>query len=176
MTSVAFFRGLNLGHPGSPSRVELVTAFGGPAVARSFQTNGTVVFEATDPEQATGKALADLRAAGYAHPVVVRSMADIRRAVAAAPATDPEEGIYRSMISFYDADDIPGVQLPLRSPDRLVEIRTLGPASAHSVCWKPRQSAGDVTGYLERLLCVPVTTRTTGTLQRLVGSPPARTR
>lgn len=168
MTSVALFRNLNLGHSGSPSGADLVDAFGGPAVARSFQTNGTVVFEAADPEQATDEALVKLRAAGYTHPVIVRSLHAIQCAVAETPAIDPAEGIYRSMISFYNVDDIPDVRLPRRSPDRLVEIRTLGRVYAHSVCWKPRQTAGNVTGYLEQLLSVPVTTRTDATLQRLV--------
>lgn len=175
MTSVAFFRNLNLGHPGCPSGVELVKAFGGPLVARSFQTNGTVVFEVADPDQATASALNELRAAGYMQAVIIRSMPDVRRAVEEAPPLDPEEDIYRSMISFYNVDDTPEVQLPLRSSDRLVEIRTLGPAFAHSVCWKPQQTAGNVTGYLEQLLPVPVTTRTTATLQRLVGAFPGKT-
>ena len=80
------------------------------------------------------------------------------------------------MISFYDVHEIPDVQLPYRSPDGLVEIRILGPTFAHSVCWKPRQTAGNVTGSLEQLLPVPYTTRTVATLQRLVGTFPVRTR
>lgn len=43
MNSVALFRNLNLGHPGSPTNAELVEAFGSPAAARCFQSNGTVV-------------------------------------------------------------------------------------------------------------------------------------
>lgn len=168
MTWVALFRNLNLGHPGSPSRAELVGAFGGPSVSRSFQTNGTVVFESSDPEQTTATALVALQLAGYPQTVTVRSLRDISQAVAEAPVIDPAEGIYRSMISFYDSDEISGFRSPLRSPDRLVELRTLTPTHAHSVCWKPHNTAGNVTGYLEHLLRVPVTTRTTATLQRLL--------
>lgn len=168
MIWVALFRNLNLGHPGSPSRIELVEAFGGPAFARTFQTNGTVVFESSTPEEVTAAALMALRSAGYAQSVAVRSLQNISQTVAEAPVIDSAENIYRSMISFYDTDEVPGPRLPLRSPDRLVELRTLAPTHAHSVCWKPRITAGNVTGFLEHLLRVPVTTRTIATLQRLL--------
>lgn len=168
MIWVALFRNLNLGHPGSPSRMELVEAFGGSTVARTFQTNGTVVFESSAPEETTAAALVALRSAGYAQSAAVRSLREISQAVAEAPVIDSAENIYRSMISFYDADEVPDLRLPLRSPDRLVELRTLTPTHAHSVCWKPRNTAGNVTGFLEHLLRVPVTTRTTATLQRLL--------
>lgn len=175
MNSVAFFRNLNLGHPGSPTGAELVEAFGGPGVARCFQSNGTVLFEAVDPGQATAQAILQLRAAGFRHPVIARPLEQVRRAVAETPPVDPTEGTYRSMVSFYDVHEVPHVQLPYRSANGLVEIRTLGPAFAHSVCWKPRRTAGNVTGSLEQLLSVPVTTRTVATLQRLVGTRPANT-
>lgn len=176
MTSVAFFRNLNLGHPGSPTSAELVEVFGGPGAARCFQSNGTVVFEAADPEKAVDQAVVALRAAGYWHPVIVRTLEQVRCALEDAPSADPREGIYRSMISFYDLHEIPAVQLPYRSLDGLVEIRILNPAFAHSVCWKPRRTAGNVTGSLEQLLSVPVTTRTVATLERLVGTCPTSAR
>jgi len=56
--------------------------------------------------------------------------------------------------------------------DQLVELRRLDHRSATSLCWKPRHTAGDVTGFLEELLNVPVTTRTLGTLERLVAAAP----
>lgn len=176
MTSVALFRNLNLGHPGSPTSAELVEAFGGPGAARRFQSNGTVVFEAADPEKAAAQAIVELRAAGYRHPVIVRTLEQIRSAVRETLPIDAGKDIYRSMISFYNVHEIPDVPLPYRSPDGLVEIRMPGPAFAYSVCWKPRQTAGNVTGSLEQLLSVPVTTRTVATLQRLIGTYPASTR
>lgn len=51
----------------------------------------------------------------------------------------------------------------------------MGPDCAHSVCWKPRQTAGNVTGCLEQLLSVPVTTRTVATMQRLLATISAST-
>lgn len=50
---VALFRNLNLGHVGSPTRQQLVDAFGGPHAATSFQTNGTVVFSDQASEATT---------------------------------------------------------------------------------------------------------------------------
>lgn len=175
MITVALFRNVNLGHPGSPTGDELVEAFGGPAVARSFQSNGTVVFEATDPENASAAAIIRLRATGYQPTVVIRALEQIRRAVEDVPPVDPGEGVYRSMISFFDVRQFPTVRLPFRSPDGLVEIRAMGPDCAHSVCWKPRQTAGNVTGCLEQLLSVPVTTRTVATMQRLLATISAST-
>jgi hypothetical protein len=170
MITVALFRNLNLGHPGSPTGDELVDAFGGPAAARSFQSNGTVAFESIDPEKTSAEAILKLRATGYQQPVVIRALEQIRSAVEDVPPVDPGEGVYRSMISFYDVRQLPAVRLPFRSPDGLVEIRALEPEYAHSVCWKPRQTAGNVTGGLEQLLSVPVTTRTLATIQRLLGT------
>ena len=168
MNHVALFRNLNLGHPGSPTMDELVDAFGGPARARGFQSNGTVLFRSDDPDADAGRALDTLRRSGHRHHVVVRMLADVEEAVRQAPAADPSEDVYRTMLSFYDVDDVPTVTLPLRSPDRLVEVRHIAPGSAASACWKPRNQAGDVTGFLEALLDVPVTTRTLSTCQRLV--------
>jgi uncharacterized protein (DUF1697 family) len=168
MSQVALFRNLNLGHPGSPTGEELVAAFAGTALARNFQTNGTVIFSSDDPEATVGEALRVLRGNGYHHGLVVRPLSELERVVKETPAADPAENVYRTMISFYDIDRLPAVELPLRSRDQLVELRRLDRRSAGSVCWKPRRTAGDVTGFLEGLLKVPVTTRTLGTLERLV--------
>lgn len=168
MRQVALFRNLNLGHAGSPTGEELVAAFGGTALARNFQTNGTVLFKSDNIEATVRKALQVLRGNGFHHSLVVRPLSELERVVKATPSADPAEKIYRTMISFYDIDSLPALELPMRSRDQLVELRRLDRRSAGSVCWKPRQTAGDVTGFLERLLNVPVTTRTLGTLERLV--------
>lgn len=168
MIHVALFRNLNLGHRGSPTGQELVAAFGGPAVARNFQTNGTVLFVSATPEATASRALQILQDGGYAHSMVVRSVSDVVRSVRATAEADPGENIYRAMVSFFDIEQLPKVELPARSSDQLVELRQLDRDSASSVCWKPRSAAGDVSGFLESLLSVPVTTRTLGTLQRLL--------
>ena len=167
MSYVALFRNLNLGHPGSPSGPALLDAFGGPTVAANFQTNGTVVFDADDPETAADQARARLAAAGFHQTCVIRSLPDIASIVADIPTIDPEENVYRLMVSFYDTADRPQLTVPLRSPNNLVEVRSIHEAHAWSVCWKPKNTAGDVTGFLESLLATPVTTRTAATLERL---------
>jgi uncharacterized protein (DUF1697 family) len=169
MIAIALFRNLNLGHAGSPTGSELIEAFGGTENARSFQTNGTIIFKAQDPPQAVSEALTKMRSNGYSHDLVLRSLDDVRAAVETAPPVDPKEDIYRQMMSFFDGalfpEDIP---LPHRTSNGLVEIRGSGKGIVHSVCWKPKNTAGNVTAYLEKLLGVPVTTRTLGTMQRLL--------
>lgn len=168
MTDVALFRNLNLGHPGSPTRQELLAAFGGASSASVFQTNGTVVFAGPSKEPLLQQAIGALRAAGYTQHVIVRSLGDIQRIIEHVADPDPAENVYRTMVSFFDAPALHTVRLPLRSPDRLVEVRTLDATMAVSVCWKPESKAGDVTGFIESLVHAPVTTRTLGTLRRLL--------
>lgn len=175
MTSVAFFRNLNLGHPGSPTGTELIDAFGGPSAASTFQTNGTVVIRAADPASVTRRALARLSNAGYLQPCVVRTLDEVTRIVKATEPLPHGSDIYRLMVSFFDIDEaraLPGT--PLRAPDGLVEVREIGPLHAVSACWKPGNSAGDVTGFLEQLLGVQVTTRSLATLTRLVARGSSR--
>jgi len=168
MKFVALFRNVNLGHDGSPSGAVLLEAFGGASAATSFQTNGTVVFEADDPDAVARRARACLGADGFRQHFAVRFMQDIASLVRSIPSADPAEGIYRLMVSFYDARNIPKLMIPLRSPDGLVEVPGISESWAWSACWKPRNMAGNVTGLLESLLDVPVTTRTVSTLERLV--------
>ncbi len=165
---VVFFRNLNLGHDGSPSGAQLVEAFGGADVATSFQTNGTVVARSDDPDRTLATARARLTGLGFDHDAFVRPLADVSDVLAQVPVLDPAENVYRAVVSFHDAQAPADLELPLRSTDDLVEVRRLEAAWSTSVCWKPRQTAGDVTGFLERLLGVPVTTRTVNTLERLV--------
>lgn len=170
MTHVVFFRSLNLGHHGSPSGNELVAAFGGPAMAMNFQTNGTVLVASATPSATASRARRTLRESGYLHDMVVRTLPELERVVSQVPEVDPDEDVYRMMVSFFDADHLPTIELPMRSRDRLVELRQLDRGSAGSVCWKPRHTAGDVTGFLEALLNVPVTSRSIGTLKRLIAT------
>ncbi len=170
MTNVAFFRNLNLGHRGSPTSDELVAAFGGPTVARNFQTNGTVLFASAFPRATADQARRALRERGYQHHMVVRATSELGKIVTETPEAAREENVYRTMISFFDTEHLPRVELPARSRDQLVELRRLGPGYVCSVCWKPRSKAGCVTGFLETLLNAPVTTRTLSTMRRLIAA------
>ncbi|APF40679.1 DUF1697 domain-containing protein [Neomicrococcus aestuarii] len=168
MKFVALFRNLNLGHKGSPSSAELLAAFGGPGSASNFQTNGTVVFESADLESTKELAKSQLAELGYHHSFVVLTLADLAEIFGQSPEVDSVENVYRVMVSFFDATKTPVLTTPVRSRDNLVEVRSISTNHAWSLCWKHKSSVGDVTGFLERQLQVPVTSRTSGTLERLV--------
>jgi uncharacterized protein (DUF1697 family) len=168
MMHIALFRNLNLGHRGSPTGDELVDAFGGPTVARNFQTNGTIIFTSDAPETTATEATQALRHLGYQQGMVVRSLTDIEQAVADTHEPAPHENVYRTMVSFFGLERLPAVTVPARSRDGLAELRRLDDRSASSVCWKPRNNAGDVTGFLESLLDTQITSRTLGTMNRLL--------
>ncbi len=171
---VALFRNLNLGHPGSLTGDELIEAFGGPGAASGFQTNGTVVFQTMDAAVAATEARRRLAEAGYRQDCVIRSLEQLRGIVEEAAAVPVPADVYRVLVSFFDVPESPVVDdpPPLRSRDGLVEVSVLAPGHAISLCWKPGSTAGNATALLERLLGTPVTTRTLGTLERLVARNP----
>ena len=168
MTTVVLFRNLSLGHPGSPTCQELVEAFGGAAFASAFRGNGSLVLHESVTQGQIVAATNRLQTAGYTHSIVVRSVNAIRRTVDRVIEPSAADNVYRVMISFFDAPSPLDLSLPRRSPNRLVEIHDLDAGAAISYCWKPGSSAGNVTGFLESLINGPVTTRTLGTLQRLI--------
>jgi len=165
MTRAAFFRNLNHGHRGSPTGAQLVEAFGGPGVARAFQGNGTVLYDGL-PETLDA-ARSRLGALGFHHEVMVRTMPEIVAATRLVDESEVGDDVYRVILSFFDGAVLPEVELPLRTPNGLVEVRRLEPGVAASYTWRRGSSVGDVTGLLKRLLGVPVTSRTLGTVQRL---------
>lgn len=169
MRFVACFRSLNLGHVGSPTREQLLDAFGEADDARPFQTNGTIVFDTERVERVVDAARQRLRDAGFTHHVETRGLPEIARIVGGTPPLEPGCDVYRVMISLFNPHTpLPDVDLPLRNRNGLVEVRSLEPGVARSACWKPRATAGDETGFLERLLGTPVTSRTIGTFTRLL--------
>ena len=112
MTQVALARNLNIGHRGSPIGNDLVAAFGAAAVARNFQTNGTVLFVSAIPEATASRALRGLRDAKYSHSMVTRTVAELENIVRETPETDPAENVYRTMISPFDTHRLPQRVLP----------------------------------------------------------------
>src|SRR5438128_1525311 len=91
MKYAAFFRNLNLGHPNSPSRQQLESAFtsAGADDVSSFQTNGSVVFSVDDlalARRVTRQASATLNTlCGMAEPAFVHSVRQLARLVTADP-------------------------------------------------------------------------------------------
>ena len=109
---VAFFRNLNLGHRGSPSRDQLLAAFGDTEPG-SFQVNGTVVFRSTAPAGVVRQARAALtESCGWDDVAPVRTAAWVV-ALARELADVPDH----TEVTLYDARaDVP-VDLPYR-PER----------------------------------------------------------
>lgn len=169
MAFVAFFRNVNLGQPGSPTSRQILDAFGGPAVARNFQTNGTVVFRTDDSEAAGRGARRELSEAGIERGFVVRSLTEVNAIAGELPPADPHDESARVVVSFFDLP--PGSRTPTAPPhgsEELLDVRTLDASYAVSVSRRRGTSVGDATSFLERMLGVPVTTRNGGTVQRLV--------
>ncbi len=167
MKQVAFFRYVNFGKVGSPRSEHLVEAFGGPAVATNHQTNGTIIFEADDPEEHATAALLRLRSLGYEQPAILRPLAEIASVVAEhSHYADSED---RIMVSLFDAvpSNILNRVLPT-SRNGLVETLHLTSCYAVTRCMQRGTTFGDATVFLEPQLHTPVTSRTLGTLQRLV--------
>jgi hypothetical protein len=161
---VAFFRNLNLGQPGSPTRDQLMAAF---AHARatdvsSFQSNGTVVFRASAPARTTDLVRTYLVAHTEWHDVSpVRPWAWLLDVVGAS--TDVGD---QAEVSMYDARaDFPE-PLPWRPARGRVTVVRADRRHAVSVNDLPRTSYA--TPVLEALLGVAVTSRGLSTLQRLV--------
>jgi uncharacterized protein (DUF1697 family) len=174
MVYVALFRNLNLGHSGSPSRQQLLDAFAAADFVRSFQTNGTVLFDSKAPRETVEQARRELERAGYRDKAIIRSLDELRPLVSSTAEADPDERVYRTTLSFFDAAEPPQLELPTRSNNELVEIRRLHPGAAVAVCWQRGSTIGDVNALLERILGIPVTTRTLGTMQRLLAAAAQR--
>jgi uncharacterized protein (DUF1697 family) len=160
---VAFFRNLNLGQRGSPTREQLVTAFRDASATdvSSFQANGTIVFRASAPQRTV-----DLVRSSLSEETDWRDVAPVR---AAGWVLALVEAIHRvgdhAEVSLYDTrSDFP-VALPWR-PDRgRVTVVRADRRHAVSVNDQPRTSFATPT--LEALLGVPVTSRGLSTVQRL---------
>lgn len=168
-TFVAFFRNVNLGQPGSPTSPQILDAFGGPTLARNFQTNGTVVFRTDDPETAALQARRELSEVGIERGFVVRSLDEVNAIVAALPPGDPDDDSSRLLVSLFDLPaGAVAPKPPKHGPDGLLEVRVLEASHAVSLSRRRGAAVGDATSALERLLGVPVTTRGSGTVARLV--------
>ncbi|NUM47289.1 MAG: DUF1697 domain-containing protein [Anaerolineales bacterium] len=170
---VAFFRNVNLGHPKSPTRAQLEAAFtgAGAAFAQSFQTNGTVIFSG-DTEQAArdtvARACDTLREeCGMMEPAFIASLPHLIECVDTDPfANLPPEGM--PLASFLAPDGLASLSVAQRSPRGDVEIVRVTSQVVLSVSRKVMSSPGDPTPFLEKLLNGPATTRSWGTIQRLV--------
>jgi uncharacterized protein (DUF1697 family) len=162
---VAFFRNVNLGHPKSPTRIQLEEAFAnaGAQSAQSFQTNGTLILAADNERTAlkvTEAACRRLEAGcGLEEPVFICSFPHLAKLVADDPFAGVDlEDVYLCCASFMPSNAIIKVKAPLQSPSGDVEIIRVTSKTVLSIARKVGASPGSPTAFLEKMLC-PVTTR-----------------
>jgi hypothetical protein len=168
MVHVAFFRNLNLGQTRtqSPTRTVLEDAFAtaGVAHARSFQTNGTVLFEplGRPPAQVMVSVLAT---SGYADIAPTQPLAEVAALVAAVRLrVDIDRSLYAT---FFDRAGPQTWALPGAQLDGLgTTVVASGPG------WVATHVApgGDPTSAVQARLGQRATTRGFGTLEKLLAA------
>lgn len=167
-----FYRNLNLGHAGSPTREQLEgsLARAGALRVRSFQTNGTVLLEADDPERVVAAAAPELAsAAAYDDAAFLRPLADLETLMALgvferhlSPHT------YRETVTFFRGGKEPSWSTPWTNAKDDVDVLQIQDGIALSLIRKPRNTAGSPTFELERATGGVATTRTRGSIERLL--------
>lgn len=163
---VAFFRNMNLGQARSrsPRSVVLVDAFtaAGAESVTNFQTNGTVIFSATDPADVVERVRPLLLAAtGYGDAVVVRSHAWLAEL---GPRLDPD--LHGGEVALFDAPEVPALELPW--VDGAGDVTIVELDESHAVtAWAAASTAHGSNPTLTRILGVPVTCRGIPTMIRL---------
>lgn len=170
MRWVAFFRNLNLGHPGSPTRAQLVAAFeqAGAHDVRSFQTNGTVIFDpgTDEPEAVVGRARQQLRlVSGHGD---IAPCLDVDTLAALVRAHGDEA--WELLLSVYDRTaDVP---VPAPGRDLVHGLRCVasGPGWMLSRLVGPPDLVTDPNPVVERVLGLRNTTRLLTTIVRLTRS------
>ena len=176
MKFAAFFRNLNLGHGNAPSRAALEDLFlqAGADAAASFQTNGTVAFDIRGGARGARKMLRGVQSAlhqqhGFAEPVFLRDMAHLQRLV----ARDPFQGvagdaIYDFYVTFLHADAKVAEGLPMANARGDVHVVAYTPTEMLSFNHLRGKTMGNPQVFAETLFGCPATTRTWGTVCRLV--------
>ena len=176
MRLVAFFRNLNLGQRLAPSRDALEYAFldAGGTSASSFQTNGTVVFEAKSVRSGlkiTRLVSEQLEGAnGFAEPVFVRSWDYLTSLVARQPfAADKDPSVHVYSVTFLHGEADLGIELPRQTPRG--DVRVVEYTESEMLCASYKtgaSTAGSPNVMAEKVFGLPATTRVWSTLERLV--------
>jgi uncharacterized protein (DUF1697 family) len=170
----AFFRNVNLGHAGCPSKAALEAAFAGAGAAdvASFQTNGTVCFAL--PARLSPRRLLSTvsralnEATGLAEPVFVRRLDTL----AALVASDPFTGVHRDRVHECCAtllsDGVTPAALPPASARGDVEVLRIDGGVVLSLSRRIGAVPGNPNVFVEKHSGRPATTRTWNTVVRLV--------
>ncbi|WP_171013044.1 DUF1697 domain-containing protein [Microbacterium sp. 2FI] len=168
MRHVAFLRNVNQGQQGHPSTDDLRRAFAeaGCTEVVPFQSNGTVVFEATDPEQVVADAVAALAArSGTEREAFRMPMHDVVRLVEAHSA-EPDAQRRELTLHGGSAIDLRGAANVREAARRRCVIAETGEGWAVSI--NERDHESNATPTLERITGLPATSRGLPTLVRLV--------
>lgn len=140
----------------------------GASGVRAFQTNGTVLFTAADPSLVAARARDGLRPCGYDDAVFVRDRARLTQIIDQFPDLPPESDHYREMVVLFDHPDAHACASLPREREGLLQVLRVEHDHALGLIWKPKSTAGNITGHLEHRLDTVATSRTLGTVQRLL--------
>lgn len=175
MKYAAFFRNLNLGRANCPTKLQFEDAFtsAGAGAAASFLTNGTMIFTCASDAGARkvlARACTWLRdACDLKEPAYIRSIEYLQRLVARDPfaAIEPAK-VYERCVSFLhpSVSDFP--KPPIESKRGDVQLLQFTGAEVLSVSRMVGNTPGSPNAFLEKLLGLPVTTRSWNTLTRIV--------
>ena len=115
------------------------------------------------------RATANLRAAcGLREPEFARTLDHLAALVAADPFAGAPDDVYQQVVSFVPRAAGRTLSLPLATPRRDVEVVRVDAGEVFSVVRRIGTQAGPANAFLERLLGQPATTRSWGTVRRLV--------
>ena len=166
MRYVAYLRNVNQGQRGHPSTAMIRDAFAAAGChdVTTFQSNGTVVFGATEPDAVVADALAMLDSLGYpTHGFVMPApeLAEIARAYAAAPE------VSRMELTLHGgaAIDLDEDEVERAAAHRRCRFVASGPGWVVSVNERERES--NATPVVEQVTGGPATSRSIGTVVRL---------
>lgn len=167
MQYVAFLRNVNQGQRGHPSTAMIRDAFdaAGCDDAATFQSNGTVVFAAAEPDAVVADALAMLESLGYPRDGFFMSapgLAQIARGYAAAPEVSRMElTLHRG-----DAIDLADDEAVRAAAHRRCRLVASGAGWVVSVNERERES--NATPVAEGVTGGAATSRSIGTVVRLL--------
>jgi len=172
---VAFFRNTNLGRAGSPNKAQLERAFleNGGASASSFQANGTLVFEAkslASAQQVLALACSTLAvSSGLREPACVRPLSVLSRLPWQKVFSGIElASVHELTVSFACQELKQSIALPVSSDRGDATVLWLEGLVALSITRKVMSGPGSPNMLLERLSGVPFTSRSLGTIQKLL--------
>ena len=178
-THVVLYRAMNLGHRGSPVRADLEAALlaAGARAVRSFQTNGTVLLDVGPGADGAAEAVARDAAprlterCGYAGAALVRPLADLAAAIDGDPfALTRDDRTYRDTVTFVDGGEPLPVDLPWTDPRDLLDLVAARPGGVLAVVRGGPGAGGDPNSVVERFTGGVATTRTLGTVRRLLAA------